>query len=144
MFPPSGGVCRLLVAALDSGRHWSPVPWWVCAIGYALFLLGLDIVTWAGALNKFFETTVRIQTDRGHKVIDAGPYAVVRHPGYVGFMLFFVGSALCLGSLWALIPAGLASGLLVLRTRSSERWGAGPGWGRASKPSGVWAWRFQR
>jgi protein-S-isoprenylcysteine O-methyltransferase Ste14 len=66
-------------------------------------------------VNKFFEPTVRIQTDRGHKVIDGGPYALVRHPGYAGGSLLFVGIALCLGSLWALIPAGLASALLVLR-----------------------------
>jgi protein-S-isoprenylcysteine O-methyltransferase Ste14 len=41
----------------------------------------------------------------------------VRHPGYVAGILFCVGIALCLGSVWALIPAGLASALLILRTR---------------------------
>src|SRR5262249_32772007 len=81
----------------------------------------VGIFTWAEAVNQFFEKTVRIQTDRGQKVIDTGPYAIVRHPGYVGFMLFFVCSALCLGSVWALIPAGLASGLVVLRTRSEDQ-----------------------
>jgi protein-S-isoprenylcysteine O-methyltransferase Ste14 len=86
-----------------------------------LFLVGVGIFTWAMAVNKFFERTVRIQTDRGHKVIDTGPYAIVRHPGYAGFVLFFVGGALCLGSLWALIPAGLASALLVLRTRWEDQ-----------------------
>jgi protein-S-isoprenylcysteine O-methyltransferase Ste14 len=89
--------------------------------GYVLFLTGVGILTWAQSVNKFFEKTVRIQTDRGHKVVDTGPYAIVRHPGYVGFMLFFVGGALCLGSLWALIPAGFASSLLVLRTRWEDR-----------------------
>jgi protein-S-isoprenylcysteine O-methyltransferase Ste14 len=78
-------------------------------------------VTWAEAVNKFFEVTVRIQTDRGQKVIDTGPYAIVRHPGYVGGILFCVGTALCLGSVWALIPAGLASFLLVLRTRWEDQ-----------------------
>ena len=120
-FPLPAVYAVFLVATLDYGRHWLPVPWWVCAIGYVLFLVGVGILTWAEAVNKFFEKTVRIQTDRGHKVIDTGPYAIVRHPGYVGFMLFFVGSALCLGSLWALIPAGLASGLLVLRTRWEDQ-----------------------
>jgi len=110
-----------LVAALDYVRNWSSVPWWVCGIGYVLFLVGVGILTWAQAVNKFFEKTVRIQTDRGHKVIDTGPYAIVRHPGYVGFMLVFVGSALCLGSFWALIPAGLASALLVLRTQWEDQ-----------------------
>jgi protein-S-isoprenylcysteine O-methyltransferase Ste14 len=110
------------VAALDDGRfHRLPVPWWACGLGYALFLAGLGLVTWAEAVNKFFEVTVRIQTERGHRVIDAGPYAAVRHPGYVGGILFCVGTALCLGSVWALIPAGLASALLILRTQWEDQ-----------------------
>jgi protein-S-isoprenylcysteine O-methyltransferase Ste14 len=110
------------VAALDDGRfHWLPLPWWVCGLGYALLLAGVGVVTWAQAVNKFFELTVRIQADRGQTVIDTGPYAVVRHPGYVAAILLCVGSALCLGSLWALIPAGLASALLVLRTRWEDQ-----------------------
>jgi protein-S-isoprenylcysteine O-methyltransferase Ste14 len=111
-----------VVGAMDAGRfHWSAVPWWVCGIGYVLFLIGVGIFTWAEAVNKFFEVTVRIQADRGHKVIDTGPYAIVRHPGYVGAMLFLVGAALGFASLWALIPAGLASILLLLRTRWEDR-----------------------
>jgi len=110
------------VAALDDGRfHWFPVPWWVCLLGYALLLVGLAIVTWAEAVNQFFEPTVRIQTDRGHQVIDTGPYALVRHPGYVGGSLLFLGIPLCLGSLWALIPAGLSCLCLVLRTRWEDQ-----------------------
>jgi protein-S-isoprenylcysteine O-methyltransferase Ste14 len=106
------------VAALDDGRfHWFPRPWWVCGIGYVLFAVGFGIVAWAEAVNKFFEVTVRIQTDRGQKVIDTGPYAIVRHPGYVGAVFFCVGIALSLGSVWALVPAGLACALFVLRTR---------------------------
>jgi len=111
-----------VVAALDDGRfHWFPVPWWVCLLGYALVIIGLVIVAWAQAVNKFFEPTVRIQTDRGHKVIDNGPYAIVRHPGYVGGTIFFPGIALCLGSLWALIPAGISSLLLILRTKWEDQ-----------------------
>jgi protein-S-isoprenylcysteine O-methyltransferase Ste14 len=98
-----------------------PVPWWVCGVGYVLFLAGMGILTWAEAVNKFFEVTVRIQTERGQKVIDTGPYAIVRHPGYVGGVLFSLGIALCLGSLWALIPAGLASALLILRTQWEDQ-----------------------
>jgi len=110
------------VAALDDGRcHWLPVPGWACGLGYALLLAGVGVVTRAQAVNQFFEPTVRIQTDRGHKVIDTGPYAIVRHPGYVAAVLLSVGSALCLGSVWALIPAGLASFLLILRTRWEDQ-----------------------
>jgi len=73
-----------IVAALDDGRfHWFPVPWWVCVLGYALLIIGMVGVTSAESVNKFFEPTVRIQTDRGHEVFDNGPYAIIRHPGYV-------------------------------------------------------------
>lgn len=111
-----------LVAAVDDGRcHWLPVPCWVCGIGYALFLPVMGVGTWIAAVNKFAEPGVRIQTERGHKVIDTGPYAIVRHPGYLVAMPLFAGIALCLGSLWALIPAGLTSALLVLRTQWEDQ-----------------------
>jgi protein-S-isoprenylcysteine O-methyltransferase Ste14 len=107
----------LVVAALDDGRyHWFPVPWWVCVLGYALLSIGMIGLTWAESVNKFFEPSVRIQTDRGHKVIDTGPYAIIRHPGYAFGFLLFLGIPLALGSLWALIPAFLLGPLLVVRT----------------------------
>jgi protein-S-isoprenylcysteine O-methyltransferase Ste14 len=110
------------VAALDDGRfHWFPLPWWVSAIGYVLFFAAMALVTWAEAVNKFFEVTVRLQTDRGQSVIDTGPYTIVRHPGYVAGIVLSVGAALCLGSLWALVPAGMASALLMLRTRWEDQ-----------------------
>jgi protein-S-isoprenylcysteine O-methyltransferase Ste14 len=108
----------LPLAALDDGRfHWLPMPWWVCILGYVLFLAGLGIMNWAEAVNKFFEPTVRLQADRGQTVIDSGPYAIVRHPGYVGGFLFSIGIPLALGSLWGLIPVVLASWVLILRTK---------------------------
>jgi protein-S-isoprenylcysteine O-methyltransferase Ste14 len=65
-------------------------------------------------VNKFFELLVRIQTGRGHKVIDTGPYAIVRHPGYALGYPLFLGMPPALGSLWAMIPAILLCPLLVL------------------------------
>jgi protein-S-isoprenylcysteine O-methyltransferase Ste14 len=115
-------IALFVVAALDSGRfHWLPVPTWVCALGYVLFLFAIAVTTWVGTVNKFAEAGVRIQTERGHKVIDTGPYAIVRHPSYVAAIALFVGIALCLGSLWALIPAGLFSLLILLRTRWEDQ-----------------------
>jgi protein-S-isoprenylcysteine O-methyltransferase Ste14 len=110
------------VAALDDGRfHWFPLPWWVCGLGYALLVAGMAIVTRAEGENKFFELTVRIQSDRGQTVIDTGPYAIVRHPGYAAAAILFPGTALCLGSLWALIPAGMAAALLILRAQWEDQ-----------------------
>ncbi len=112
----------LILAALDDGRfHWFRVPWWLCGIGYVLLILGFAGVTWALSVNKFFERTVRIQTDRGHTVVDTGPYAIVRHPGYVATCLVCAGMSLSLGSVWALIPASLSCGVLMVRTVWEDR-----------------------
>jgi protein-S-isoprenylcysteine O-methyltransferase Ste14 len=115
-------VSILPVAALDDGRyHWFHVPWWVCGVGYVLLIAGLAGLTWAESVNKFFEPTVRIQTDRGHTVIDTGPYALVRHPGYVAAGLLVLGLPLSLGSFWALVPAVISYLLLVVRTALEDR-----------------------
>ena len=99
----------------------------------SLLIAGLAGLTWAESVNKFFEPTVRIQTERGHTVIDTGPYAIVRHPGYVAASLLVLGMPLSLGSLWALIPAVISYLLLVVRTVSG-----GPNApGRATRLQGV-------
>jgi protein-S-isoprenylcysteine O-methyltransferase Ste14 len=115
-------VSILPVAALDDSRyHWFHVPWWVCVLGYALLIAGMAGMTWAESVSKFFEPTVRIQTDRGHRVIDTGPYAIVRHPGYVAACVLFMGMPLSLGSFWALVPAAVSCLILVVRTIWEDR-----------------------
>jgi protein-S-isoprenylcysteine O-methyltransferase Ste14 len=73
-------------------------------------------------VNPHFEKTVRIQRDRSHKVIDAGPYRIVRHPGYAcvipGFVLC---PPLVLGSWWSFVPALAAVIVLVIRTALEDR-----------------------
>lgn len=101
-----------LVAGLDRS-HVSP---W---LGYALLTIGMAIMTWVESVNRYAEPSVRIQP--GQEVVDRGPYAIVRHPMYGGSVLFFAGTALSLGSLWALIPAGVASAVLVVRTVLEDR-----------------------
>jgi protein-S-isoprenylcysteine O-methyltransferase Ste14 len=115
-------VAILPVAALDAGRfHGSVVPAWAVIAGYAGVLAGIAATGWAQAVNPFFEPGVRIQSERHQRVIDTGPYRFVRHPGYVAALLLFFGMALALGSLWALVPAALASAALVLRTAWEDR-----------------------
>lgn len=115
-------VAILPVAALDAGRfRWSHVPLWLVAGGYAALLAGIAVTAWAQAVNPFFEPGVRIQSERHQRVIDSGPYRAVRHPGYSAAILLFAGMALALGSLWALVPALVASGVLILRTAWEDR-----------------------
>jgi protein-S-isoprenylcysteine O-methyltransferase Ste14 len=112
-----GMIAEIPLATIDAGRlSWSGVPPIVVILGYILLGAGIALATWAQAVNRFFEPGVRLQRERGQHVISAGPYAVVRHPGYVSAILIFAGLALALASWWALVPATWASAVLVLRT----------------------------
>lgn len=111
-----------IVMGLDVGRfHWSNLGLWVTVLGVAVFSAGWALLTWAMVVNPHFETIVRIQVDRNHRVVTTGPYQVVRHPGYVGAGLWALGSPLIVGSAYGLLPAGITVGLLVLRTGLEDR-----------------------
>jgi protein-S-isoprenylcysteine O-methyltransferase Ste14 len=94
---------------------------WQHLLGMGLYVIGYLVIVWAMASNKFFSTAVRIQTDRGHTVSKGGPYAFVRHPGYVGMIISGLGAPLMLGSWWALIPAVLGGLMYVIRTAFEDR-----------------------
>ena len=109
------------IAALDDARFgWAPQPVWVQLAGYVLLIAGFMGVTWAQSVNRHFETTIRIQSDRAHAVIDTGPYAYIRHPGYAFAIPMTAGMALSLGSLFALIPVAVIAVVLVIRTLAED------------------------
>ncbi len=111
-----------VVAGFDAVRFgWSPLPWATLWPGILLQVLGTGPVAWAMATNPHLEPTVRIQHDRGHKVISTGPYAYVRHPFYVGGLVGLAGAPLVLGSAWAFAVVGVILVLLVLRTALEDR-----------------------
>jgi protein-S-isoprenylcysteine O-methyltransferase Ste14 len=115
-------IAEIPLATLDAGRMgWSDVPLWTVLIGYLLLIGGIAVTTWAQAVNPFFEPGVRIQKEREQRVITSGPYRVVRHPGYSAAIALFIGIPLALASWWALLPAALATGLLVVRTSWEDR-----------------------
>jgi protein-S-isoprenylcysteine O-methyltransferase Ste14 len=109
------------VAGLDNRYHWASVPAWLAVTGYLLMTAGMLGSVWAYSVNKFAEPGVRIQSERGHQVIDKGPYAIVRHPIYVAGCLLIAGACLALGSYWALIPFAFAVPVLVVRTALEDR-----------------------
>jgi protein-S-isoprenylcysteine O-methyltransferase Ste14 len=114
-------LATLIVAALDDGRfHWAPAPPWAVLVGYVLVLVGYWGTAWAQAVNRHFEPSVRIQSDRDHHVITTGPYAYVRHPGYIFGIILTFGGALALGSLWAVLPAVLVAVVLAIRTHLED------------------------
>lgn len=98
-----------------------PVPVWVEISALGLFVAGYAFSLWAMRANPFFATVVRIQSERGHRVVEQGPYAWVRHPGYAGAILAHLVLPLSLGTLWGLAPAVLGCLLLAARVVREER-----------------------
>ncbi|MHC4094821.1 MAG: methyltransferase family protein [Planctomycetota bacterium] len=105
-----------VVIGLDIRFQWSSPGVYFTIAGIILFLAASVFFNWAMMVNTHFETTVRIQNDRGHKVITTGPYKIVRHPGYVGAILWIVTTPLITGSIVGLIPAGISGFVLIIRT----------------------------
>ena len=100
-----------IVAGLDRGRfHWSDnVALWLQGLGLLAVAASYALVLWAMVVNRFFSSVVRIQRDRGQVVVTRGPYAFIRHPGYLAGILFVVASGPALGS-W------LSAALLIVPT----------------------------
>ena len=90
-------LAHFIVAGLDVGRFgWSgPVPLVVHGTGLLFYVSGIVLAMRALVVNRFFSPVVRITE---------GPYRFVRHPGYAGMLLSFLGSGLVLGSWWSLLP----------------------------------------
>jgi len=118
----AGPLVVLVVAGLDKRFAWSPSPsqgWVVAAI--VVLILGCWLGMAATLANRFFSAVVRIQADRGHTVVDTGPYRVVRHPGYTGGIFAHLATPVLLGSLWAFIPTLIVCAAIVLRTVLEDR-----------------------
>jgi protein-S-isoprenylcysteine O-methyltransferase Ste14 len=112
----------LATAALDAGRFgWSAVPIVVRAIGTVAVVAAVVVMYRCAAANHFLSRRSRIQSERGHTVVQHGPYRFVRHPLYASRMVLIIGVALALGSWIAPVPALLLALLLVLRASLEDR-----------------------
>ena len=111
-------VSMYIVAGLDSGRyHWSPdFHWSIYLLGIILTISGQLLFLIAQKQNKFFSSTVRIQTNREHIVCETGLYKIVRHPAYLGSIIQSLGFPLLFGSLWSIIPICFLIILSISRT----------------------------
>jgi protein-S-isoprenylcysteine O-methyltransferase Ste14 len=135
MRPGPGGTDYLLIAlalplwfgayalaGLDVGRlHWTDnVPLAVQVLCLVIVGAGLAVMMWAVVVNRFFSSVIRIQRDRGHHVVTAGPYRFVRHPGYAVGIALFLCSGPALGSWLAAVPMALTVPLLLRRTARED------------------------
>ena len=116
-------ILMYVIAGLDSGRyHWSPdFNMIICFLGAILTAIGQLLFLMAQKQNKFFSSTVRIQTDREHFVCETGLYKIVRHPAYLGSIVQSIGFPLIFGSLWSIIPAIILITLMIIRTNLEDK-----------------------
>jgi protein-S-isoprenylcysteine O-methyltransferase Ste14 len=116
------GAGIFLVAGLDERFSWSPqLAMAIHIVALVAVILAQAVFIWAKASNRFFAATVRIQEERGHTVASGGPYRFVRHPGYAANIIPMFAASLLLGSLWALIPAGLCVLAFIIRTALEDK-----------------------
>jgi len=111
-----------IVAGLDAVRFgWSVMsPYWMI-LGFVLFIFAFIFGTRAMMANTHFETYVRIQDERDHKPISEGPYRIIRHPGYAGAILMFLGTPFILSSWWSFIPCAMMTLLFIIRTYKEDQ-----------------------
>jgi protein-S-isoprenylcysteine O-methyltransferase Ste14 len=111
-----------VVAGLDMRFGWKPeIPPAIQIAAFVVGLLGVGVIVWAMAANRYAAVYARIQQERGHAVATTGPYRFVRHPFYVGTIAFSLLVPVALGSPWALINGGLAALLFVVKTALEDR-----------------------
>ncbi len=109
----------IVISTLDHRFTWSAMPFHVAFVGDAVVLLGLLIIFFVFKENTFTAQTVEVET--GQKVISTGPYALVRHPMYVGGLVFVLGIPLALGSWWGLLAILLFVPALAWRILDEEK-----------------------
>jgi protein-S-isoprenylcysteine O-methyltransferase Ste14 len=112
----------LVLMPLDAVRfHWSRMPAWLQAAGAIVLLLSFYLFFLTFRENPYLSGAVRIQDDRGQRVVSTGPYRYVRHPMYTGGFLFFLGTALLLGSWYGALFVLVFVCMIAVRAIFEER-----------------------
>ena len=111
-------VLAYLLPGFDQRFVWSNVPVSVVVIADILILLGYSIVFLALRENRYASRIIEVEP--GQTVISSGPYAIIRHPMYLGVLPLYTLSSLALGSYWAMIPAILIIPFIVARILNEE------------------------
>jgi protein-S-isoprenylcysteine O-methyltransferase Ste14 len=117
-----GGALVPLVAGLEA--RFGPLAGFSLPIelaALAILVAGYALASYALIENAYFSGMVRIQTDRGQRVISSGPYRWVRHPGYVGALLVYLATPFLLDSVWTLLPALFLTAVLIIRMRLEDQ-----------------------
>ncbi len=111
-------ILAFLLPGFDKRFGWSDVPVVVVIVADVLVLLGYGVFVLVLRENRYASRIIEVAQDQ--QVISTGPYAIVRHPMYVGAMLMYTLTPLALGSYWSMIPALILIPILLARIRNEE------------------------
>jgi len=113
-------LAMFVIAPLDAVRYrWSQVPLTLNALGFGGIAFSLVVIFIVMRENAYLFRTVEVES--GQNVVTTGPYRIVRHPMYMGFITMFFCIPLALGSFYALVPATLFAASLVIRTHFEDK-----------------------
>lgn len=101
-------------------RLWPSTPLWFWA-GVLITAAGLSFAVWARHdLGSNWSQSVTVKEH--HQLITSGPYRIVRHPIYTGFLLGFAGCAVALGEFRGLVAVALVLAVLIQKLLLEEKW----------------------
>jgi protein-S-isoprenylcysteine O-methyltransferase Ste14 len=112
-------VASMAIAGLDHRYGWSYVPFWLVIASDMMMLIGYYFFIKTMLHNEYASRVIEVQ--KGQKIIDTGPYAVVRHPMYAAGLLMYMFIPVALGSFWAIIPLLLLPAMLIFRLLDEEK-----------------------
>lgn len=112
-------ILAFILPGFDRRFEWSQVPTWLVLAADGCVLLGYMLIIWVFRTNRYASRVIEVAEKQ--QVISSGPYALVRHPMYVGTILMYALSPLALGSYWAVLPGLLIIPTLVARILNEEQ-----------------------
>ncbi|HUI45395.1 MAG TPA: isoprenylcysteine carboxylmethyltransferase family protein [Nitrospirota bacterium] len=108
-----------ILASLDHRFSWSDVPLSIVITGDVLVMCGFLIIFVVFKENTFSAAIIEVAT--GQKVISTGPYAIIRHPMYLGALVMLFGTPLALASWWGLLMSFSIASVIVWRILEEEK-----------------------
>ncbi len=116
------GLPLLILPGLDAVRYqWTHMPTVLSALGLAAHVPGFLLIFSVMKENTYLSRVVKIDVERGQKVITTGPYRVVRHPMYAAVILLTLCMPFALGSWLSLVPASLTVVLILVRASLEDK-----------------------